>query len=82
MPEVKPDNCSRAGPRKGEAAMKSTRKENEAGVVLILVLGLLTLFGVVALSFTYYATEIQCLQNPTVESRDGRCVQIIGTNQR
>ena len=58
--------------------MKSTRNNNEAGVVLIAVLALLTLFGVVGLTFTYYTAEAQCLHNPTVETRDGRCIHVIG----
>ena len=62
--------------------MKSTEKKNDSGVVLVLVLGLLTLFGVVGLSFTYYAAEVQCRQNPTIETRDGRCFHLIGPDRR
>ena len=48
--------------------MRSIRNDNQAGVVLVIVLVLLTLFGVLGLTFTFYASETQCEQNPTVES--------------
>ena len=62
--------------------MRSMRDDNQAGVVLVIVLVLLTLFGVVGLTFTFYASETQCEQNPTVELRDGTCVKTIGTDRR
>lgn len=61
--------------------MNSTKNDNQAGVVLLPVLALLTLFGTVGLTFTYYAAETQCQQNPTVETRDGTCIRIIGTDR-
>lgn len=62
--------------------MRSIRNDNEAGVVLLVVLVMLTLFGVVGLTFTFYASETQCEQNPTAELRDGTCLMIIGTDRR
>ena len=62
--------------------MESTRTDRQAGVVLVLVLVVLTLFGVVGLTFTYYASERQCEQNPTAELRDGTCIRIIGNDRR
>ena len=62
--------------------MRSIRNDNQAGVVLVIVLVLLTLFGVVGLTFTFYASETQCEQNPTVEVRGGTCVMTIGTDRR
>ena len=62
--------------------MRSIRNDNQAGVVLVIVLVLLTLFGVLGLTFTFYASETQCEQNPTVEVRDGTCVKTIGTDRR
>ena len=62
--------------------MRSSRNDNQAGVVLVVVLVMLTLFGVVGLTFTFYASETQCEQNPTVELRDGTCLKVIGTGRR
>lgn len=62
--------------------MKSTTRNNEAGVVLIVVLTMLTLFGIVGLTFVYFAAEADCSHNPTIEVRDGRCTKVIGTNRR
>ena len=62
--------------------MRSISNDNQAGIVLVIVLVMLTLFGVVGLTFTFYASETQCEQNPTVELRDGACVKIIGTDRR
>ena len=62
--------------------MRSIRSDNQAGVVLVIVLVLLTLFGVVGLSFTFYASETACEQNPTVELKDGTCLKTIGTDRR
>jgi Tfp pilus assembly protein PilX len=62
--------------------MRSSRNDNQAGVVLLVVLVMLTLFGVVGLTFTFYASETQCEQNPTVELRDGTCLKVIGTGRR
>lgn len=62
--------------------MRSTRNDHEAGIVLVIVLVLLTLFGVVGLTFTFYASEKMCEQNPTAELRDGTCFMTIGTDRR
>jgi len=62
--------------------MRPIRNDNQAGIVLVIVLVLLTLFGVVGLTFTFYASERQCEQNPTVELRDGTCLKSIGTDRR
>jgi hypothetical protein len=62
--------------------MRSTTNDNQAGIVLVIVLVLLTLFGVVGLTFTFYASQTQCEQNPTVELRDGTCLKTIGTDRR
>jgi Tfp pilus assembly protein PilX len=62
--------------------MKSTRNDNQAGVVLVVVLVTLTLFGIVGLTFTYYTSETQCEQNPTAELRDGTCTRTIGPDRR
>jgi hypothetical protein len=47
-------------------------------VILVQVLALLTLFGLVGLSFVYYTADVQCERNPTVEMRDDRCTRTIG----
>jgi hypothetical protein len=62
--------------------MRSIRNDNEAGVVLLVVLVMLTLFGVVGLTFVFHASEAQCEQNPTVEVRDGTCLKTIGNDRR
>ena len=54
--------------------------KEQAGIVLIEVLLLLTLFGITGIVFVTYSTsERQCEQNPTVEVRDGRCIKVVGT---
>ena len=62
--------------------MRFIRNDNQDGVVLVIVLVVLTLFGLVGLTFTFFASERQCEQNPTVELRDGTCLKIIGTDRR
>ena len=62
--------------------MKSIRSNNQAGIVLVVVLVMLTLFGVVGLTFVVYAPETPCEQNPTIELRDGTCLLLIGTDRR
>jgi Tfp pilus assembly protein PilX len=56
--------------------------DSQAGIVLVVVLVMLALFGVVGVTFTFYASERQCEQNPTVELRDGTCLKTIGTERR
>ena len=54
----------------------------QAGVVLIEVLLLLTLFGLTGVVFATFSTaERQCEENPTVEVRDGRCIKGVGTTE-
>jgi len=51
-----------------------------AGVVLIEVVLVLTLFELTGVVFaTFTSAERQCEQNPTVEARDGRCIKEVGT---
>jgi hypothetical protein len=61
--------------------MEST-SNNQDGIVLITVLLLLTLFGLVGLSFVIYGDAHACLQNPTMEIRDGQCVKRVGNDNR
>ena len=56
--------------------------DNQKGIVLILVLGLLTLFGILGVTFVFYASEKACLQNRTMEVRDGQCVKRVGNDRR
>lgn len=62
--------------------MKATTKKNQSGVILVVVLMMLTLFGIVGLTFVYYAAANDCSRNPTIETRDGRCVKTIGPDNR
>lgn len=62
--------------------MKSNRFKSQDGIVLVVILTLLTLFGIVGVTFVYYAAEKDCLQNPTIEIRDERCVKNIGPDRR
>jgi hypothetical protein len=60
--------------------MNAQADRRQAGIVLMVVLLLLTLFGITGISFVFYSTsERQCVQNPTVEVRDGRCIKEVGT---
>ena len=60
--------------------MNAQAYKEQAGIVLIEVLLLLTLFGIPGIVFVTYSTpERQCEQNPTVEVRDGRCTKVVGT---
>lgn len=58
------------------------RTQNDAGVVLVLVLTVLTLFGIVGLIFVVYTAEAQCQQNPTVDMRGETCIRTIGNDRR
>ena len=61
--------------------MNAEAYRKQAGIVLIEVLVLLTLFAITGIVFvTYSASERQCEQNPTVEVRDGRCIKVVGTD--
>jgi len=61
--------------------MNSMINNNQTGIVLVLVPMLLTVFGILGLTFTLYASQTQCSKNPTEESRDGRCIKDIGPDR-
>jgi len=61
--------------------MKSIKDKNQAGVVLVVVLLFLTLLSLVGLTFTFSASQTACSQNPTIETRDGRCTKVVGSNR-
>jgi hypothetical protein len=56
--------------------------EGEKGIVLLIVLTTLMLFGVVSITFVFYAAEAQCERNPTVKMTDSRCTKEIGNTDR
>ena len=58
--------------------MKERDHKGQKGVVLLIVLLELTLFGIVGISFTFYAAEPMCERNPTVEVSGSRCTKTIG----
>ena len=62
--------------------MNAQADRRQAGVVLVQVLLLLTLFEIVGVALVTYSTaERQCEQNPTVEVRDGRCIKEVGMSR-
>jgi len=65
-----------------ERAMQPSTKNTEAGVILLVVLVMLTLFGILALSFTFFASETSCDRNPRFEIRGDTCTMVIGTDRR
>ena len=50
----------------------------QKGIILIPVLVLVTLFGIVGISFTFYAAKSMCERNPTVEVIGERCTKTTG----
>jgi hypothetical protein len=67
--------------------MKETKEnamdsDNQKGIVLVVILGFLTLFGILGVTFVFYASENACLQNPTIQVQDDRCVKEVGNNRR
>ena len=66
-----------------EASMNAQGDGRQAGIVLLLVLLMLTLFDLVGVVFvTFSAAERQCEQNPTVVMRDGSCTKEVGPKPR
>lgn len=63
--------------------MKKRTYSGQAGIILIEVLGVLTLFGIVGISFVTYSTpEVQCDRNSTVEIVDRRCTKVLGNTDK
>ena len=65
-----------------ETLARHSRQIQRSGVILIVVLMTLTLLGIVGVTFVYYAAANDCSQNPTIETRDGRCVKTIGPDNQ
>jgi hypothetical protein len=61
--------------------MKIRDHNRQKGIVLLIVLVELTLFGIAGISFTFYAADTQCERNPTVEMSDNRCTKTIGNTK-
>jgi hypothetical protein len=63
--------------------MNALTGSRQAGIVLVLVLLVLTLFEIVGVLFVTFSTaERQCEQNPTVAMRDGSCRKEVGPTSR
>jgi Tfp pilus assembly protein PilX len=58
------------------------RTQNDAGIVLVIVLLLLTLFSLVGVTFVVYTAETQCRQNPTAQIHGEGCIRTIGNDDR
>jgi hypothetical protein len=64
-----------------EDAMRQ-RAQNDSGVILVLVLMVLSLLGIVGLTFGVYAADVRCRQNPNVQISGETCTQTIGNDRR
>ena len=61
-----------------EQVMKLRDYKGQRGVVLVLVLMTLTLFGIVGITFTLYADDNRCMRDPNVVVTDNGCAKTIG----
>jgi Tfp pilus assembly protein PilX len=58
--------------------MKLRDHKGQRGVVLVLVLMTLTLFGLIGITFTFYAADERCARDPNAEVSDSGCTRTIG----
>jgi hypothetical protein len=58
--------------------MKPGDDKGQKGVILVVVLVQLTLFGLLGLSFVVYTSDVVCERNPTAERSDDGCTRTIG----
>jgi len=59
--------------------MNGQKDRKQAGVVLVLVILVLTLFELGGVVFATFSTpQRQCEQNPTVDGRDDGCIKEVG----
>ena len=57
--------------------MESRVYKGQQGVILVQVLLMLTLFGIVGVTFTFYAADDAC-ERLAADMRDGTCTHTIG----
>jgi hypothetical protein len=58
--------------------MNERDHKGQKGVILLQVLMQLALFGIVGLTFTFYASDSMCERNGTVEVTGDSCTKTIG----